>query len=57
MPSMSSTLDLTAQDAETLARAFRSIPAEPATLASLAAAVILGAATTLAAFALGADRR
>ena len=57
MPSMSSTLNLTAQNAETLARGFRSTSAEPATVPSLAAAVLLGAALTLAALALGADRR
>jgi len=55
MPPM--TLDLTAQNAERLAQAFRSTPAEPATVPSLAAAVLLGAALTLAALALGADRR
>ena len=55
MPSMSSTLNLTAQNAETLARGFRST--EPATVPSLAAAVLLGAALALAAVALGADRR
>ena len=58
MPSMSSKLDLTTQNAETLARAFRSITAEPATVPLLAAAVLLlGAALTLAVLALGADRR
>jgi hypothetical protein len=50
-------LDLTTQNAETLARAFRSITAEPATVPLLAAAVLLGAALTLAVLALGADRR
>ena len=59
MPSMSSTLNLTDQNAETLARGFRSMSAEPqpATVPSLAAAVLLGAALALAAVALGADRR
>ena len=62
MPSMKSTLALTPQNAKELARAFREVPAEPATVPySLAAAVILGAAITLAAVAavaaVAADRR